>query len=409
MRSMFLLLLGMLGAQVSYAQALTVEETMGAIFLYGSRYASLANTNAKPMLYRVLDQPNATRHARSGAVAALGYTGDDLDAVKLERKLRENFIGTLRPEDSVVVEAIPTALAVMTRRGVSTASSILVQMTSASYWIRTQIAGFDGVSFPHGLTNEMPMRALVAYAQSGSAGWREKVQAFKAGLTGQAAKDTAEWRLDFSRLELAAKEFQSARSGTVDTKTRELLRQAFNGDVVNPGPGDLEKFIQTNRKSSRSPKPEPPSTALLGQQLQTLSGEAIIVFTNALARLLADDFAALATLLADNGNPLLSAGNQTPEAVTAKANKLKAMARDMEQTKAIVREVQTKGLIYGNAQGETLSDGTVIIQIPCLDSQETKKRYLPHHVIERTTDSENRLVIYMIKKGGQWYWNPFGW
>ena len=81
----------------------------------------------------------------------------------------------------------------------------------------------------------------------------------------------------------------------------------------------------------------------------------------------------------------------------------------MEQTKALVREVQSKGFTYGDTQGETFSDGTIVIRIPCVGSQETTKRHLPRQASDRTTDAEGRLVIYMIKKDGQWYWNPFGW
>jgi hypothetical protein len=93
---------------------------------------------------------------------------------------------------------------------------------------------------------------------------------------------------------------------------------------------------------------------------------------------------------------------QTPAAVASKADKLRAMTRDLEATKTIVREVQPAGLNYSAAQSEIDSYGILIVQIPLIGSQEIKKRYLPHHVAEFTTDSEDRLVIYMIKKDGQW-------
>ena len=122
-----------------------------------------------------------------------------------------------------------------------------------------------------------------------------------------------------------------------------------------------------------------------------------------------DRYEEMAKSIADNGKPLLPLAKQTEIAVTARAAKLKAMTRDLEFTKNIIRDVQGKNVSYGDAVGETLSDGTIIVKIPCIGSKETKARHLPQQHQARTVDAEERLVIYMIKQDGHWYWNPFGW
>ena len=409
-----LLLMGLLAsvcAQSAQEQIFTVDETMGSIFLHGARYTSLATTNAKPILYRVLDQTESPRHTRVAVVIALGYTGSGIDAANLEKRLRENYVGTLPPDQSGVVESIPWAFAKMASRGVSEAMEVLAKMTSPSYWGQFKFDAFEGVYFQHGLTNEMAMRALVAYAQCGAMDWKERVQAFKDGLSETSAKNVAEWRLDTNRIERAVNEFQVAKAMTVDPKTREMFRKSFNGNLENPGPARIESLSNTNALqyiqglNISTPSFQPLGVSVLGQ----LKKEALDAYTHIADSFLNDRYEELAKTLADNGKPLLPLAKLTETAVTTKAAKLKAMTRDMEVTKNILRDVQGKSLSYGDAEGETLSDGTIIVKIPCLGSNETKSRHLPQQQGSRTVDSEDRLIIYMIKQDGHWYWNPFGW
>ncbi len=85
------------------------------------------------------------------------------------------------------------------------------------------------------------------------------------------------------------------------------------------------------------------------------------------------------------------------------------MSKDMAATKNLLKELKDGGIRYGVAQGETLSDGTVIVKIPCLESASIKTKHLRNHEGTRTTGPANELIIYMIQQNGQWYWNPFGW
>jgi hypothetical protein len=202
-----------------------------------------------------------------------------------------------------------------------------------------------------------------------------------------------------------AKKVQEARTQPVPPEIMEALVHLFNNDIENPQRINITNHTKNLELVSESATKSGVATNVTKPLLE----EALCAYTNIQNSLLAGDLTALAKHLADNGKPMLSFDMQTSEAISARADKLKKMARDLETTKKMVLEVRSSGLSFGEAQGELRPDGTIIIRIPCVGSREAKNRHLAQHQNSRTTDDEGQLVIYMIKQGEQWYWNPFGW
>lgn len=391
--------------------SLSVDETLGAVFLPVSGAAAHANPDAKPLLYRLLDN-NQIEQQHSRIHSMLGYIGNGTDATNLEVRLKERYVGTLNAGQWGGVQATLWGLSTMASRGIGEASEILEQMTKRTYWEDIKLHSVEGVNYPHGIVNELTMQSLVAYARSGREGLEQKILAFKEELRAEPiALETAEWRLDSVRLTEHAKAVREAEVPPISPENRKLLGRAFNGDFNNPGLAPIEALRGTNvlqnagvgGVASNVVQTIPPSA------LATLAKEAQDAFTRIMDDFLNNRYEECAKTLADNGKPLLPMEKQSEATISATAQELKAMSRDIQATQAVLGELKAAGITFGEAHGEMFADGKVIVRIPWLGSRQVKSRHLARHHETRTTDSQGQLVIYMIKQDGQWFWNPFGW
>lgn len=98
-----------------------------------------ANAEAKPELYRMLEQYRDAEYGRFKVLIfrLLGYIGNSDDAVKLQESLA-NYSGSLtahrvRGDLGAVRETI-LAIGMLARRGVPEANAILNEMLSPKYW-----------------------------------------------------------------------------------------------------------------------------------------------------------------------------------------------------------------------------------------------------------------------------------
>lgn len=388
---------------------LSVEETLGAVFLGEPAFNvyRLANKEAKPTLYEWLNNRNA-EECHPAILWILGFIGDETDVKRVEQVLTTRFSGELTKTEQATIQAAFGSLGIMARREVNGAAESLGDMLRPSFWGKSTFR-WPAVERAGKTTHnyETVAWAFLGYALSGKPDLETRVAAILADISEPEAKKYMEHRINPLRMNDYAQSFETAQMQPIDSQVRALLPHLFNKDFENP----RRAAITIRNSVSQTTGPERRTIREAGATTNvsaSLKQEALSTFAEIVQDLLNDQFSALATHLADNGRPLLPKARQNESAIAEVAKKLEAMA-DMKTTKTLVQGVCALGLNYGEAQGELRSDGTLIVKIPCLGSQEIKNRHLPRHNETRTTDAEGRLVIYMIKQDGQWYWNPFGW
>jgi len=389
---------------------LTIEETLGGIFIGGSEGVSVAkaaNPAAKPLLLKLLDKHQLREH-HYRIYFMLGYIAESDDAKTLEQHVQRRFVGIMEVTQWRTIDNILRAFSIMGLRGVPEANTILARMTDPGYWQNTEMELAAG--YPLAITNELAVRALLAYARAGNPDWEFRLQELKKKLPESKPPLGMEGRLDVARISEDAKEFREDKAKPISPTIRELLPKLFNGDMDNPGPA--RRFAEPDRSVGQGPDPDQDARAtvvraLAPAEIGSLKIEALNSFSKILEALYADKYEELAVTLADNGKPLVPAG--TTRAMARALRKLRE-GDDLNRTKEIVKALKPLTSVHGEIRGEILSDGTSVVRIPCLGSEGIAKKHFPNDSGRLAAlDGQGRLNIVMIKQNGHWYWNPFGW
>jgi len=395
----------MASAALAQEHLLTVRETLGGIFVGGelsTAVAKAANPVAKPVLYRLLDKPQMKEHC--GRIYLLfRYIGDKEDAATMEKRLKAGDV------DWGEMNKVLSALSTMQLRGVSEAGAILERMIEPDYWHSTKFAVLT--NFPHGVTNELAIYAVFAYARSGKSDWEAKAKSFKGKVRDPKVRTELEWRLDTNRISQHVQEFRHAKVQPVSPEFRKLLSQFFNGDMDNPGPATtIDVPRQPDQAQDGMSAEITVAKTLSPQELASLEVEALNAFQIALNAFLNNRYEQLALTLARGGKPLVPSGSKDDKTIPRALKELKQISAEggFEFTKRLIKDLNPQATTHGELKGEVLSDGTITIRIPCLGSEPVAHKHLPGQD-SPTIDEDGQLNIYMLKQGGQWYWNPFGW
>jgi hypothetical protein len=215
---------------------LTVEETLGAVFIGGAdgvAAAKAANPAAKPTLYQILDKPQMKEHQKR-IYLIIGNIGDKNDAATLEKHLNNNFGGVLSTPEVAAIDGILSALSTMASRGVVEASAILKRMAAPEYWQMTKIQ--LALQHPLGVTNELAIWSFRAYARTGSPDWEVELQSLNSKLGALKHLPEAKSRLDSAGVSKEIEYLRKVKTKPISPQMRNLLPKLFNGDMENPGP-----------------------------------------------------------------------------------------------------------------------------------------------------------------------------
>lgn len=405
-----LLLVSLVSAMASAALAeeriLTVKETLGGIFVGGelaTAVAKIANPAAKPILYELLDKPRMKEH-RGRIYLLFRYIGDKGDAANMQKRLQAGAV------DWVEIEKVMSALVTMETRGVSEAGAILERMTQPQYWHDTKFAAMT--NSPIGMTNELAIWSIFAYARSGKPDWEIKVRSSKEKARAPKLRTELEWRLDPIRIKQHLQEDRALKVPPITPEFRKLLSQFFNGDMNNPGPA-----TQIDMPPRQPGEEEVEATVLKTlspQELGPLKAQALKAFNVILDAFVNDRYEQLALTLAESGRPLVPVSQKEGNSLRRALERLKHLSREghLNRTKEFIKEINPQAATHGEVKGEQLSDGTLVVRIPCLGSEAVRNKYFPEMPIEEftpTVDQDGRFNIYMLKQDNHWYWNPFGW
>ena len=119
------------------AAPLSVQETMGALF-YGQMegrpwhlYAA-ANSDARPGVYRVLDDPRLAEY-HPAAWHILGYIGDAMTVERVEQRLH-SWRGVLSRSQKDEALAMFLSLGLLARRDIKAAQELASKMAEPAYW-----------------------------------------------------------------------------------------------------------------------------------------------------------------------------------------------------------------------------------------------------------------------------------
>jgi hypothetical protein len=399
----------MISSGVAEQDRLSVQETLGGIFIGGphaTAVAKAANPAAKPILYQLLDKPQMKDH-RGRIYLLFRYIGDKEDAAIMEKRLKAGHV------DWGEIDKVLSTLATMASMGVYEAGAILERMTKPEYWRNTKFAAMT--NSPIGMTNELAIWGIFAYARSGKGDWQMKVKSFKDGLSRDTkVRGELEWRLHPTNITQHIQETRAFKVPPISPELRELLPQLFNGDMENPGPATEIKIPRHPAEAQDERSPEVKVVKILApKELALLKLEAINAFTIILDAFLNERYEQLALTIARGGKPLVPIAANDQTLIPHALEQLKRISTEggFAYTKAIIKDLNPRATSHGEPTGEILSDGTTVIRIPCLGSEPVAHKHVPgsDSTLTPTIDQDGQLNIYMLKQGGHWYWNPFGW
>ena len=248
-------------ALVAVDAPLTVEETIGAVFLTerSSHIHRRANPAAKIALYQMLDEDVEDMGLHQTLIRILGYIGDGRDAEKLVDRLKK-YQGVLwlsRRGHRNAASEIFLSLGVMSRRGLSEASTILNEMLSPEYWqnsFKWTPDGFTGDPLPSEIQS-------IAWAIRGCAiaGRRDLVEIRESVLSQIAdpkVRECMSWTISMDRMISLEQEIRIEEASIPTRSEREILRRLYDErEQVLPAfrklPESERKFraLILNRKS----------------------------------------------------------------------------------------------------------------------------------------------------------------
>lgn len=391
---------------------LSVKETLELIHMTFERAPAWfwskcrrANPSARAEMYKMLRA--AKPGSRTPAVAQFfGHVGQEDDVEKLCDFLHSHS-GVLNRSERSTVNAIFGALGVMSSRGVPGAIEELRKMIFPQYWTNARFSLFRGQ--PRGtlaFENEMAYNALLGYAWTLSPDLDERVRAVLATIEDEEQKSL------MMRQSKGLAEYARA------------LRSRVSREGLWLGP----KAVAGRRLSSGA---SAGGGAVCPDTVTTVISEAIDAYENTTEAVMAGQYKALAKMLADNGEPLLLPKENTEQALDRLAQRLRRPTMGVARTKSLLEALAGCKVAYGPAQVEWTTemkvrerarnageyegldrDEQIVVRLPLLGSEAVVEKRLPVILIDwrLTIDRRTRqLMVYMIKKDGQWFWNPFKW
>jgi hypothetical protein len=347
-----------------------------------------ANPKARPLLYAILDDPS--KEDRWGTVAGFFfYVGTDVDDVRRLALFIQRQRGLLRPLTRNAVYKVFDALGGMAARGVEGAKRELAAMASPKYWKgKTFQLWVEPIPNYPSEEQMLAARALLGYGYSREGDLPNLAQALLAEVKGPAQREVLQVQVD-NALSLAKyyleKDLQANKS---------------------PPPVDAKKRPQD--PVIREWQPRPPADLIM---------EAVKEYEVISKMLVDQDLDAFIVRAAGNGVPIFDENSAAEEIrafleiMKSRANELKVVVDTTNAVKHLpIMSPRSKVIVEnetdaaGNIVGEQ-----VVVKVPVSNTQSIGADLMRRGFRGQTIGRGGTLVVYMIRKNGTWYWNPFGW
>jgi len=370
--------------------------------------ARRANPAARPVLYRILADPEQRRHWPA-IVAFFGWLGQAEDVPKLVRFV-ESRKGSFAAFEGTAVIEVGRTLSVMTARGVPSAKNAVEKMIRPDYW---RDLGFDapaargkgGLS----MANTLAVRYLFGYAYSLDPTFEKKARKLLHGIEDPAQNELMgrqiERAIQFGRgvAEQYADWPQKFGVG-VDPAAIDRYRAGLRGEVREPAAAVASITPNISDEDAR-------------YLLQTLR-EALAQYRTFTDMLIGGDAPRLAGHILDDG--------QTVPATRIKAQRaefLRALGQQRDIAEAVNhldarssgfkverRTAYRVGELDLDAQRVTAEQvGEVMVTFRLLGTAALGKAHFADQKGGLTVAKDGTLIVVMKKINGKWYWNPFGW
>jgi hypothetical protein len=408
--SILVVFCGQVGEAADSGQQLTVEETVGAVFLkprHGIPYNVYKNANrdAKPHLYEVLRNKNLENH-HAAALLMLGYVGDAADVSNIERDARTRYNGTLTQAQWDAMAATCDCLGLMLSRGVDEAQSALKKMATLEYWEGIPFKWYrdDVLANKPGLEYEGVAGALHGYSLSGKGDLKQVVQGVLEGIKNPKARDYVTGRIDPERLAREAELVRLAEKQPLTPQMLEVAAKAYTeraGEIV----GEMRQSDQLSQDDR--------------QFVLTAVKEAQEHFDGIKAAITNGESGKLAGCLLDNGQKI-------PEEKVKRlwAQYEKDLSREQVVFEALAeRKSSPTGfcvektlsyklpLTYDEKAAELKADKREAVEVVFMmkNSGEIGNVMFSRVKGSLTVAQDGTLLVIMKKLDGEWHWNPFGW
>lgn len=220
-------------------EQLTVGETIGVVFASREargglwNFMSRANTDAKPVIYKILEKRSLERY-HPNAILVLSYIGGKDDVLALESYLL-GLKGQLSPEETGAIMDVFDALGIMARRGVDGALDKPQEMLHQEYWAKAQFRWYarDAIAPPGRDVGELVTWALWGYAKSEPDDLDEKVQTTFNAFDPK-VREYLRNRSTVESMRLVARAARRSERLELDSRLRASLAKRWNGNIKDP-------------------------------------------------------------------------------------------------------------------------------------------------------------------------------
>ena len=231
-------------------EILTIQETIGAAFSPEGRpsFLRLANTNAKPILYKILNDKSNEVYA-GNIFIMLGFIGNGEDARVCEKLVADRYSGELNFLQSRSLLTLFQSLGRMGRRGVTGAPVILNKMVDLDYWkdspirwesirnmhLNDRTNQFEG--FEHRF--ETVIRVFYSLAICDQTNLPKRAETILSKVENKKLRSRLKLELNPSRAFEHAKTISNLENAPLNPNTRSFLPKLFNGDLKKPEPAEM--------------------------------------------------------------------------------------------------------------------------------------------------------------------------
>lgn len=418
------------GCMPSFANDTTLsrEESIGALFLVADsefKVLMFANPSALPTFRRVVmlypDLPAKT------AWSAIGCVGTEHDVSLIRRILETESRGKRDSEKSFNAEAAIKALGLLARRDVPQSRQLLVELQEAKFWEGEAIQFYEGDRGATRSRDEIQALILEAMGRANDSGiaarfekiysqireperlgfWKHRVQIDRLLKIGKGLDQIEKNGLDVSRREDCLKLFHE-----IPADKRRLL-----GLPPGPKPKQLEKLKET--WSLRKVKGIEPLPILTGEESDALMKEARAEYKRLRTAIAHDEIMPLSQSLLVKGElierqypreelsraELTQVNSELCNLQSRQKHILKSLEAAMPEETDFTASIETDA---GDYSGKWRV--VAVVSWKLKGTQEIGRHIIDgKQNIYPTLAEDDNLVVFMKKKDGVWYWNPFGW
>lgn len=376
----------------------TILEVVKSHYEHGIPYEQAAKFGASevPALLNILSDQKQQEYWRN-AVFLLGVIGDERAFAPLV-KLVEDQRGEINPLARRAASYVPFALGHLAGNGSENALNYLLESATPECWEKKLAWTYGGKKAGDLFAEDFAKAALMGLGISA----QPKALEFLGGIFNSATSPSVLKITADEAIRLAAdiRAFGRRAVFTRQWSSRDQKDVSPAQPMVTPGLSTVG--------SAKLPDFNPETAQL--QDLLRLQNQAVAAYESIRETFLKKNYEALATQLAVKGQPILENGDADVEKREAVIRELKSRNEKFETTKQLLREAEQLGQqAWGQMRLTILRDDLMQVVVPIERSQ----AITAHHGIRKssddTVDNDGRLRIYLIRKNGRWYWNPFGW